>query len=351
MHCGGRAPPSCCDDAAGSILYRAVGQDVSADTLLCILVHRADYYSCNDVPAIQNKLYAQTCEAQYGSLPNASLPYSNGAAGLGAYYAQLFSKMSNDTGDFSTYCHYQWSVCPEPPLVGIDERQYFSPKADSANKVPGPSGNTINVLHLSDWHLDPRFDIGSEANCTSHLCCRPGATNNDLDTTALDPSLPASRFGALLCDSPPDLALSAFTSMPQFFDMSNISFSIFTGDIVSHDLDDALSQAYVEYEEEITYRTFKAALRDVPLYATLGNHDSFPQALNTQNDLAPKNAFSWNYELLSSLWQNASWLTPDEASYASTHYAAYAHPPPSGLRIISINTDFVSLFHSHTRTG
>ena len=47
--------------------------------------------------------------------------------------------------------------------------------------------------------------------------------------------------GYLYCDTPADLALSSFTSMPSFFEMSNISFSIFTGDIVSHDNDDQVS--------------------------------------------------------------------------------------------------------------
>src|ERR1700712_2481821 len=101
-----------------------------------------------------------------------------------------------------------------------------------------------------------------------------------------------------------------------------------------------LSRAYVEYEEQITYQTFKAQLGNNPLYATLGNHDSLPEAFNSQNDLASTNAFSWNYQLLSSMWQNNSWITASEASYASTHYAAYAHTTAQGLRIISINTDF-----------
>lgn len=48
----------------------------------------------------------------------------------------------------------------------------------------------------------------------------------------------------------------------------------------------------------------------------------------------------WNYALLSSLWANASWINATEASYASTHYGAYAHTTSQGLRIISINTDF-----------
>ena len=130
--------------------------------------------------------------------------------------------------------------------------------------------------------------------------------------------------------------------MPHFIDLTNVSLSIFTGDIVSHDRDDQLSQAYVEYAEALTYHTFKAALGDIPVYATLGNHDSFPQALNSPNGapFAESNAFSWNYQLLSSLWQNNTWLNATEAEFAATHYAAFAHTTSQGLRIISLNTDF-----------
>lgn len=48
----------------------------------------------------------------------------------------------------------------------------------------------------------------------------------------------------------------------------------------------------------------------------------------------------WNYELVAGLWGNYTWLTSSEQQYASTHYGAYAHTSPQGVRIISINTDF-----------
>ena len=211
--------------------------------------------------------------------------------------------------------------------------------------MPEPSGKTIEVLHISDWHLDPRYDIGSEANCSQYLCCRPYSTNTKLDTNVGNASVPASRFGYLYCDSPPDLALSAFDSMTQFFDPSKLSFTIFTGDIVSHDNDDQLSRAYVEYEETVTYETFKAQMGEVPIYATLGNHDSLPEAYNTPNNIngdstGSSNIFKWNYDLLSSMWRQDDWITSSEASYASKHYGAYAHTTKQGLRIISLNTDF-----------
>lgn len=302
--------------------------------------------SCEALPPIQKSIYASSCRAQYGSVANDSIPYSSRGAGNGAYYAQLLSRMNNATLDMQTYCHFNWDVCPRPPTVGIDESQYFSPKPNSSNMAPPASGKSMNVLHLSDWHLDPRYDVGSEANCSEYLCCRPYSTNTKLHTNVNNASVPASRFGYLYCDAPPDLALSAFSTMPQFFNPQNVTFSIFTGDIVSHDNDDQLSRAYVEYEEMVTYQTFKAWLGNIPVYATLGNHDSFPEAYNTQNYLNPNasngssNALSWNYHLLTSLWQNYTWINATEAQYAATHYAAYAHTTAQGLRIISINTDF-----------
>src|SRR5947209_10788364 len=179
--------------------------------------------ACEAIPAIRNTIYAATCFEEF-----------SGVGGLGPYWAQLFSKMSIATGDMQALCYFGSHVCEPPPTIEIDENLYFSAKPESANVVPEPSGETFNVLHLSDWHLDPRYDIGSEANCSQYLCCRPYSTNTALDTGVSNASVPASRFGYLYCDTPPDLALSSFKSMPQFFDLSDVSFAIFTGDIVSH---------------------------------------------------------------------------------------------------------------------
>jgi sphingomyelin phosphodiesterase len=212
----------------------AITQPVSVVTDLLI-------EACNAIPAFQDTIYAKTCYEEF-----------SGIGGLGPYYAQLFSKMSLATGDMQGLCYFYFDTCEQPATIEIDESLYFSAKPESANVVPEPSGQDLNVLHISDWHLDPRYDIGAEANCTQYLCCRPEATNSDLETTAANASVPASRFGYLYCDSPPDLALSSFDDMKMFFDTGNVSFAIFTGDIVSHDNDDQLSRAYIEYEEKVS---------------------------------------------------------------------------------------------------
>ena len=318
-----------CKAATMVMTEAAISQPVSVVTDLLIRV-------CN---LTHPQIYAKTCQAEF-----------SGVGGIGPYYTQLFARMSDVTGDYQAWCFYNFDTCPIPPTIEIDESKYFSPKPPSASVVPEPSGKNIDVLHISDWHLDPRYDIGSEANCSQYLCCRPYSTNTKLDTAVNNASVPASRFGYLYCDTPPDLALSSFKSMRQFFNPKNLAFTIFTGDIVSHDNDDQLSRAYVEYEEQVTYEVFKAEMGEVPIYPTLGNHDSLPEAFNTPNNIKPgggaANAFSWNYKLLSGLWQQSGWITAPEARHASLHYGAYAHTTAQGLRIISINTDFVSILKS-----
>ena len=182
-----------------------------------------------------------------------------GVGNQGPYLVQMYASMSSSTGDFAAWCHYSFSVCSQPPVIQINESQWLTPKP-SGLVAPPPSGQVLNVIHLSDTHLDSRYDIGSEANCTAGQCCRPISVNPTLHTTSTNASVPASRFGEFICDTPPDLFISAFLNMPNFVNLSTISFGIFTGDVVSHDPADQLSGVYNSYEEEVTYATFKAGL-------------------------------------------------------------------------------------------
>jgi sphingomyelin phosphodiesterase len=307
----------------------AISQPV--DTITNILIRLCERFV--EAPGISP--YIHDCKRDFG--------------GLGPYYAMLFSQMSINTGDMPLFCAStapKGNACELPDDMQIDEGMYFNSKPRHALAAPEPARETITVLHLSDFHLDPRFDIGSEANCSAFMCCRPNPVIAGQDPLNLTYSEPASRFGSYKCDSPPDLALSAFMSMPKFFNISDIAFTIFTGDIVSHDTDSQLSRAYVSYEEEITLEIFEKFLPEA-VYATLGNHDSLPRGFNTPHSLNPtnnvsSNALSWNYDLVASLWREKHWLSPHAAHQARTHYGAYStlHPSLPDLRIISLNSDF-----------
>ncbi len=73
-----------------------------------------------------------------------------------------------------------------------------------------------------------------------------------------------------------------------------------------------------------------------PVYAALGNYDLYPEMYANGDS-------SWNYDFLSSLWQENQWLDSTATRDVKTHFGAYpiSNPPGMpGLKIVSINTDF-----------
>ena len=320
-----------CIAAFSAMHLLAMTQPVSAVIEILIRV-------CELVPAFRAAPgYATNCRADFGQ-----------PGGLGAWYAMMLSQMSMATKDMHSWCAHMAPThpCGPPPAIEVNENEYFSPKPSAGAFASESPGDTFDVLHLSDLHFDPRFDVGAEGNCSQYGCCRPYSANLNLGTFRENASIPASRFGDYQCDSPPDLVLSAFESMSDFLDVSKMGFTIFTGDIVSHDRDKSLSRAYVAYEEETTYSIFAKFLHNMPVYVTLGNHDSMPRAwitphnLNQDPDDPASNPMSWNYALVSKIWQKHHWLSEAEAAFASSHYGGYATTTTQGLRIISFNSDF-----------
>jgi len=102
-----------------------------------------------------------------------------------------------------------------------------------------------------------------------------------------------------------------------------------------------LSREYVEYAEVVLYDLFKRTLLSGPVYATLGNHDSYSsgQASSNSFDAPGPNQFSWNYDHVTALWEDEGWLDESVLQDAKTHYAAYSVQRSDGLRVISLNTN------------
>jgi hypothetical protein len=123
---------------------------------------------------------------------------TNYAAGnFGAVWTQILA-FADVTGlDGQYICNSLSSTfCPTPALTPLNTTGLF-PKPKPANaKAPNASGKKVKVLHLSDFHLDPRFSVGSEANCSSGLCCRY------LSSAPSQAVFPAPLYGAFKCDTP-----------------------------------------------------------------------------------------------------------------------------------------------------
>lgn len=122
---------------------------------------------------------------------------------------------------------------------------------------------------------------------------------------------------------------------------SNASWTIYTGDLVSHDPENEMSRNYVTYTETSIYSMFKSYLQG-PVFPVLGNHDTSPENINSPHSLPGPlgKQFSWNYDHVSGLWQHNGWLSSSEAAEAAIHYGAYSVKNHYGLRIITLNTDF-----------
>ncbi|GAO48093.1 hypothetical protein G7K_2280-t1 [Saitoella complicata NRRL Y-17804] len=290
-----------------------------------------------EIPA----LLQNTCK-KYGFATDEKCEKQYASDELGPYIAQVLARMDVTTDDMQLFCAQQLGgYCPLPAPIAIDESQWFAKPKPSGAVEPQGSGKTIRVIHLSDSHYDPRYVVGSEGNCTdAGMCCRSDSFNA---ASPSSPLAPAARYGNFGCDTPGELMLSMFDHMQPY--LANASFSIFTGDITSHDKAWQLSRAYQKYDEWMTLKTFKAQMGNVPMYPALGNHDSFPSDQNTpfwwgEGQGMTESEFQWEYDFYADLWKENEWIDEETAAEAKKHYAAFSTVTKQGLKIITLNTDF-----------
>ncbi|KAI0053471.1 sphingomyelin phosphodiesterase [Auriscalpium vulgare] len=279
---------------------------------------------------------SSTCAATYG--PTA----------LGAVLTQVFANADVGGYDGQMICqNFLGGACAMPPTSQLDLTGWFAkPKPNPLPPPKKPSGERLKVLHLSDFHIDPRYATGAEANCTSGLCCRANNFNTLSPNTTLSA---APRFGAFKCDTPLSLAAAALEAIPVLAGTEKTGFAltVYTGDLVAHDSEPQLSRDYILYTETLVYDLFKRTLGSGPVYAALGNHDSYNQAQDATHSLGGQLAqqFSWNYDHVAALWQYEDWIPESAANLARAHYAGYAVERKDGLRIITLNTDFANWFN------
>ncbi|KAK3680633.1 Metallo-dependent phosphatase-like protein [Podospora appendiculata] len=264
------------------------------------------------------------------------------AASFGASWTQLLAYADITGLDGRFICaSLSTTFCSNPPVIPVKVK-FPKPKPEKA-KRPHRSGKKAKVLHFSDLHLDTRYKAGSEANCTSSMCCRYSAPPTS--GVQVDFTYPAPLFGYYKCDSPFYLALAALQSVGPLTGTSihdPPAMTLYTGDLVAHDPQNQRSQSYVEATEDAVWKMFKSYIGG-PIYAALGNHDTSPDNLDVAHAIDGNGPLgqqlSWNYEHISKLWQHYGWIDSATQAQASLHYAAYSVLHPLGVRIITLNTD------------
>lgn len=244
--------------------------------------------------------------------------------------------MDIDGFDGSYFCHYlMHGACERPHTPRIDFSTFLPPYPAKLEPLPKSKGETFNVLHVSDIHLSSTYLVGSEANCLGYMCCTKESMKDPRK-----PSQKATPYGGYKCDTPMALLDSTLQNVSHV----PYDFALFTGDMVDHDPAFITKSRTITEEKEVL-EALKRNLGNVPVYCTLGNHDTYPYAQEARSNSPYCQKFSYNTELMRHMWTRFNWLSVEDAKSVSLHHGAYsvmAHPK---LKIIALNSNMYFLWN------
>ncbi|KAK8719199.1 hypothetical protein OTU49_014182, partial [Cherax quadricarinatus] len=142
-------------------------------------------------------------------------------------------------------------------------------QSSSSSNGNGGGKRVLKVLHLTDPHFDPDYLIGSNAVCNAPLCC-----NSDSGPIK-NPGDRAGKWGDYRnCDSPKWLLQHMLQHIVA--NHPDIDYVLCTGDLVPHHIWKISRQDNVAVMRQMT-NILKGFFPNIPIYAAIGNHESFPR--------------------------------------------------------------------------
>jgi sphingomyelin phosphodiesterase len=78
--------------------------------------------------------------------------------------------MTIGTRTSELFCLTVFGLCQWPEI-----QEYTVSMSDKpATTRPAPSGESpLQIVHISDIHVDLSYETGANYNCTKNICCRP----------------------------------------------------------------------------------------------------------------------------------------------------------------------------------
>ncbi|KAB0799305.1 hypothetical protein PPYR_07185 [Photinus pyralis] len=229
-----------------------------------------------------------------------------------------------------TFCVYALHKhhCRDPERM--DWTIELPPRLTSDNADRSPTNtkqSPLKILHLTDVHYDPGYEVGSNAKCDEILCCQKG-------TKANRSSDQAGYWGSYPCDSPWHTVENVLTEAIERHKTFDAIY--FTGDIIKHsewltgvknNIDDILK----------VFDKFEEVFKGLPVFPTLGNHEPHPAHQFSSDGIDAKSNLStqWVYDLVGKSWD--TWL-PEESLQTVFKGGYYALIKP-GLRLIALNNN------------
>lgn len=234
--------------------------------------------------------------------------------------------MTIGTKTSTLFCLTVFGLCQWPD---VDTSYSPSMTTKPSTLRPASSGKTpIKVVHISDIHVDLNYTVGASWNCTKNICCRSYTTADEPGNNVT----PAGAYGNVHCDTPLSLEESMYAAIESL--VPERQFTIFTGDVVE-------GAVWMVTDAEVTNDLNDAYARMRALgktYAVTGNHDACPVNSFPPADIDTTISTQWAYDAMSANWE--TWIGNTAAAELSSNYGSYSVVDSSGLRIVSINTNF-----------
>ena len=289
-----------------------------------------------------------------------------GLAQWGGPYTQMLSyanlSVGSPTAAYLCAKYIKGKHCAMPPTPVLSDtflhawfggqREAPASVAARSKKTGAPRAKPLRTLHISDFHVDPRYLVGSESNCDNGQCCRADSYNSTLWHEAsfapnaipkANLSAPAGYWGSYHCDAPWSLIAAGMQGISGLIEADGpLDLGVFTGDLTTHDQHEHISRDLVMYSEQALFDMLHRHMGSAPLVPALGNHDYSPSDFAAMPGLPDgrSDQLSWNYENVAALVKAHGWGNDSTAEAIRKHYGGYSVSPRQGLRVISLNSDF-----------
>ncbi|CAO4364805.1 unnamed protein product [Caenorhabditis nigoni] len=233
--------------------------------------------------------------------------------------AQICGIILPDCADPTDPSESGWKVAlpPKPKRKRVFKKKEKKPKMSASQN--------LNVLQLTDLHVDFEYQYPSEANCDDPVCCRQSVA---------EPKKASGYWGSVgKCDIP-------FWTVENMLSHINkthmIDMVLMTGDYINHVDWEYSIEEHLSVLRKL-HRLVQNSFPTTPIYWALGNHEGVPV-----NSFAPHNVDerfwpTWLYKEFLSM--SHPWLT-EGADESLLKRGSYATQIMDGLKLVSLNTGF-----------
>ncbi|CAF1315960.1 unnamed protein product [Adineta ricciae] len=193
-------------------------------------------------------------------------------------------------------------------------------------KPPSPDSPKLNILHLSDIHVDFLYKPGSQADCAQPLCCRQGQPAPG--------HIGAGFWGDYRnCDIP---YWTAEAILKYAAAVEKADFIYYTGDLPAHNVWNQ-SRSDQLYSLNTINQMLASIFPNKTFYSAVGNHEAAPCNLYPTPNIKTDN-ISWLYEALADSWIKLG--LPEDTRQSIENGAFYTTLIRRGLRLISLNMNY-----------